>query len=48
MARNPCVRKLLEAEARMPLTVPENPQTVGALGAAIHAARALANSSANH
>lgn len=39
VARNPCVRKLLEAEARVPLAVPENPQTVGALGAAIHAAR---------
>jgi len=41
VACNPCVRQLLAVAVGMPLTVPDNPQTVGALGAAIHAARKL-------
>ena len=48
VALNPCLQQLLSGQLRVPLTVPDNPQTVGALGAAIHATRALANSSANH
>jgi predicted CoA-substrate-specific enzyme activase len=38
-AYNPCLSQLLSEELGVPLTVPENPQTVGALGAALHAAR---------
>jgi (R)-2-hydroxyacyl-CoA dehydratese activating ATPase len=41
VARNPCVKQLLALEVGIPLTVPDNPQTVGALGAAIHAAREI-------
>jgi (R)-2-hydroxyacyl-CoA dehydratese activating ATPase len=48
VARNPCLQQILSRQLGVPLTVPDNPQTVGALGAAIHAARALANSGANH
>nr|HID14011.1 3-hydroxyacyl-ACP dehydratase [Anaerolineae bacterium] len=39
VAHNPCLQRLLAEELGMPLTVPDNPQTVGALGAALHAAR---------
>lgn len=39
VAHNPCLQQLLTAELGLPLTVPENPQTVGALGAALFAAR---------
>ncbi len=39
VAHNPCIRLLLSQELGMPLTCPQNPQTVGALGAAIQAAR---------
>jgi predicted CoA-substrate-specific enzyme activase len=38
VAYNPCLRQLLGQEVGMSLTVPENPQVVGALGAALHAA----------
>jgi (R)-2-hydroxyacyl-CoA dehydratese activating ATPase len=37
VAYNPCMRGLLAQELKVPLTVPENPQTVGALGAALYA-----------
>ncbi|MGQ9555472.1 MAG: acyl-CoA dehydratase activase [Anaerolineae bacterium] len=38
-AYNRCLQKLLAEELGVPITVPDNPQTVGALGAALHAAR---------
>ncbi|RPH84081.1 MAG: 3-hydroxyacyl-ACP dehydratase [Desulfobacteraceae bacterium] len=36
VAHNPCVRKLIEEELKMLLIVPENPDMVGALGAALY------------
>jgi predicted CoA-substrate-specific enzyme activase len=38
-ALNRCLQRLLEAELNVQVTVPENPQIVGALGAALYAAR---------
>jgi len=38
VAHNPCLQRLLATELGVPLTVPDSPQTVGALGAALHAA----------
>jgi predicted CoA-substrate-specific enzyme activase len=35
VARNPCMRRLLENNLRVPVLVPDDPQTVGALGAAL-------------
>lgn len=37
VAHNACVRKLLEEQVREPVVVPENPDMVGALGAALYA-----------
>lgn len=37
VAHNPCVRLLLEEELGQPVTVPDNPDMVGALGAALYA-----------
>jgi len=37
VARNPCLRALLEERLGFPMLVPENPQIVGALGAALSA-----------
>jgi len=37
VAQNPCLQSLFSQALGVPLTVPENPQTVGALGAALHA-----------
>ncbi len=37
VARNPCLRSLIEERLGLPLLVPENPQIVGALGAALSA-----------
>jgi predicted CoA-substrate-specific enzyme activase len=37
VARNPCIRVLLERRLGVPLLVPEEPQVVGALGAALAA-----------
>lgn len=37
VAHNPCVRKALEEHLGHPLIVPENPDMVGALGAALYA-----------
>ena len=37
VARNPCIRALLERRLGVPLLVPEEPQIVGALGAALSA-----------
>lgn len=39
VACNPCMRQLLTKKLNMELTVPDNPQIVGALGAAIQAQR---------
>jgi predicted CoA-substrate-specific enzyme activase len=39
VAHNLCMRQLLAEELDTPLTVPASPQTVGALGAALHAAK---------
>ena len=36
VAHNPCVVRLLEEELGQPVTVPGNPDMVGALGAALH------------
>jgi len=41
VAYNPCLQKLFAAALGVPITVPDNPQVVGALGAALHAAREL-------
>ena len=41
VARNPCLRRLFSEALGVPLTVPESPQTVGALGAALHAEKTL-------
>lgn len=35
VARNNCIRRLLEAHLKLPVLVPEEPQVVGALGAAL-------------
>ena len=37
VARNPCLRALLEERLGFPMLVPDNPQIVGALGAALSA-----------
>lgn len=37
VAHNPCVRQLLEDQLKQPLITPENPDMVGALGAALYA-----------
>ncbi len=37
VARNPCLRALLEKRLGLPLLIPENPQLVGAMGAALSA-----------
>ncbi len=39
VAYNPCIQQLLAQELSISLTVPSNPQTVGALGAALWAAK---------
>jgi (R)-2-hydroxyacyl-CoA dehydratese activating ATPase len=41
VALNPCMRRLIEKELGIAVTVPEDPQIVGALGAAVHAANEL-------
>lgn len=41
VACNPCMRELLAKELGVAVIVPDNPQTVGALGAALQAARDL-------
>ena len=37
VAQNPCLQQLFAQSLGLPLTVPDDPQTVGALGAAIYA-----------
>ncbi len=41
VALNSCMRRLLVQELNTEVTVPENPQTVGALGAAVKAAQSI-------
>jgi predicted CoA-substrate-specific enzyme activase len=41
VANNPCLQKLFAETLSVPLSVPPDPQIVGALGAALHAAAAL-------
>ena len=41
VAQNPCLRRLLSETLGVSLNVPDNPQIVGALGAAIHAAKEI-------
>ena len=41
VALNPCMRQLIEQELKIPVSVPADPQIVGALGAAIQAANNL-------
>ena len=43
VARNPCLQHLFAEALAVPVTVPDAPQTVGALGAALHAAEMLNN-----
>jgi predicted CoA-substrate-specific enzyme activase len=43
IAQNPCIQQLLAKELDVKLNIPDNPQIVGALGAAIYAARELKN-----
>jgi (R)-2-hydroxyacyl-CoA dehydratese activating ATPase len=38
---NPCMRQLLEKELGVKISVPDDPQVVGALGAAIHSANLI-------
>jgi predicted CoA-substrate-specific enzyme activase len=44
VANNPCLQQLFAESLGVPLTVPERPQIVGALGAALHAAGTAAES----
>lgn len=39
VAQNPCIQVLLAEELGVPVTVPDNPQVVGAFGAAVYAVR---------
>lgn len=39
VAQNPCLRQLFAQALGVPVTVPDNPQILGALGAALHAAQ---------
>ena len=41
VAINPCMRQLIENELKIPVSIPADPQIVGALGAAIQAANNL-------
>jgi predicted CoA-substrate-specific enzyme activase len=41
VAHNPCLHRLFAAALTVPITVPDDPQTVGALGAALHAWQAI-------
>lgn len=41
VAHNPCLQQLFSESLGIPLTVPDKPQIVGALGAALHAGQAL-------
>jgi predicted CoA-substrate-specific enzyme activase len=41
VAYNPCLNHLFAKALGVPMTVPDSPQTVGALGAALHAWRSL-------
>ena len=41
VANNPCLQQLFAEALGVPISVPDNPQTVGALGAALHAARGV-------
>ena len=45
VAHNPCVRKLLEEQLGQEVIVPENPDMVGAFGAALHGLRSSARES---
>jgi predicted CoA-substrate-specific enzyme activase len=42
VAHNACLQRLFAETLAVPLTVPDNPQTVGALGAALHAQSVVA------
>jgi len=39
VANNPCLRQLFADALGVPVTIPDNPQILGALGAALHAAK---------
>jgi activator of 2-hydroxyglutaryl-CoA dehydratase len=39
VAQNPCLQQLFASSLGIPLTVPDDPQIVGALGAALYAAQ---------
>ncbi|MGD2206784.1 MAG: acyl-CoA dehydratase activase [Anaerolineae bacterium] len=41
VAYNPCLQRLLAEALGVPITVPDNPQIVGALGAALHAQQTI-------
>jgi activator of 2-hydroxyglutaryl-CoA dehydratase len=41
VARNPCLQRLFSQALEIPLTVPAEPQILGALGAALHAQNTL-------
>jgi len=43
VACNPCLQELFAVSLGVPLTVPDDPQIVGALGAALHAGTVLRN-----
>jgi activator of 2-hydroxyglutaryl-CoA dehydratase len=44
VARNACLKSLMEHELGITLTIPASPQTVGALGAALYAAQQMQKS----
>lgn len=44
VANNPCLQQLFSESFDVSLTVPDEPQTVGALGAALHGERTVRNS----
>lgn len=35
LSKNPCIKKMIEEKTGLPVIIPENPETVGALGAAL-------------
>lgn len=48
VAHNPCVRALLEEHLGVTLVVPDQPDLVGALGAALHGAGRLGAAASRH
>jgi activator of 2-hydroxyglutaryl-CoA dehydratase len=45
VAHNPCIKSLLEESLGEPVLIPDHPDLVGALGAAIYGQKLVANES---